>query len=415
MRRIRMGNALHVNNNERQYTEPLAILFMVLPYGISTGFASVTLPFLLTQNGFTVAQASVVTALGLSANLLRFVWAPLTDLTLTLHKWFYLGLVISILTLLWLCLIPLNTGMHSTILIITFVSQVAATFVIAPVGGFMGKTVAADKKGRAGGMYQAGNLGGMGLGGGAGIWLSTHYSTIAAGLALSAVMMACVLVMFYAVPVSSEKGIGIKEKIKMLNIGIKDMVSTRISIFSVILIISPIGSGAAGYVWSSIGADWKVSSDTVALVTGTLSGFVSAAGCLLGGWAADKYGRWWAFFGSGAIMALVTLVMAISGYAPSVYTSGVLFYAFTMGMVNAAWTALILYVIGNHLASTKYALISSLGNLPPVYMTTFDGWLHDAHGTKSMLMGETLLGFGTIALSIFILSRIQYAQVKSIK
>jgi hypothetical protein len=58
--------------------------------------------------------------------------------------------------------------MLSTILIITFISQVAATFVIASVGGFMGKTVAAHKKGRAGGMHQAGNLGGMGLGGGAG-------------------------------------------------------------------------------------------------------------------------------------------------------------------------------------------------------------------------------------------------------
>ncbi len=387
---------------------------MVLPYGISSGFASVTLPFLLIQNGFSVAQASVVTALGLSANLWRFVWAPLTDLTLTLHKWFFLGLGFSVLTLLWLCLIPLNIGSHTIILIIAFLSQVAATFVIAPVGGFMGKTVATHKKGRAGGMYQAGNLGGMGLGGGAGIWLSTHYSIIAAGLVLSLVMIACVIVMFYVVPVASEKGVGIKEKLRLLTIGIKDMVSTRISIFSIILIMSPIGSGAAAYVWSSIGTDWKVNSDTVALVTGALSGFVSAAGCLLGGWIADKYGRWWAYFGSGALMAVVTLIMAVSGFDPSVYTSGVLFYAFTMGMINAAFTALILYVIGTHLASTKYALVSSLGNLPPVYMTTFDGWVHDAHGTKAMLMGETLLGFGTILLALLILTRLKARKVNSV-
>src|SRR5579864_3751125 len=40
------------------YTRPLYILFLVLPAGISFGFATVTLPYLLTQNGFSVAHTA---------------------------------------------------------------------------------------------------------------------------------------------------------------------------------------------------------------------------------------------------------------------------------------------------------------------------------------------------------------------
>lgn len=36
----------------------------------------------------------------------------------------------------------------------------------------MAKAVSKEYKGRAGGWYQAGNLGGGGLGGGAGVWIS---------------------------------------------------------------------------------------------------------------------------------------------------------------------------------------------------------------------------------------------------
>ncbi|HEY6915547.1 MAG TPA: hypothetical protein VI413_12790, partial [Paludibacter sp.] len=75
----------------RENTNPFIFLILVLPYGISTGFVTVTLPFLLTQNGFQVAIAASVTAIGLSANIWRFIWAPMTDLSLSLNKWYVIG------------------------------------------------------------------------------------------------------------------------------------------------------------------------------------------------------------------------------------------------------------------------------------------------------------------------------------
>ena len=393
---------------KRIYTEPVTILFLVLPYGISSGFASVTLPFLLVQHGFSVAVAASITALGLSANIWRFVWAPLTDLTLSLHKWYLIGISFCAATLLLLCFIPIDNNSTRILTVIVFFSQIAATFVVAPVGGFMAKTVADEKKGRAGGWYQAGNLGGMGIGGGAGIWLSNHFSYQTAGIVLSIAMLACALALYFVPQVYAEKERTLKEGFKTIVIDIKDLFRSPIAIFTTAIIITPIGIGAAALIWSSVGSDWKVTADTVALVTGVISGGVSAIGCVFGGWIADKLGRWWAFFGSGTLMAIVTLVMSFSNFTPSAYVSGVLLYAFMFGFANAAFSAIVLYAIGKGLASTKYALLSSISNIAPVYMTIFDGWLHDKYNITTMLLGETFLGLGFVIISLFALFRFNF-------
>ena len=60
---------------------------------MSAGFVSVTLPFALTRAGFPVAITASIVALGVSANVWRFLWGPLADLTLTLRRWYVIGVV----------------------------------------------------------------------------------------------------------------------------------------------------------------------------------------------------------------------------------------------------------------------------------------------------------------------------------
>ncbi len=260
---------------KRNTANPVAVFFHVLPYGISGGFASVTLPFLLTNNGFSVSAAASITALGLSSNVWRFLWAPMTDLTLSLHKWYLIGIGLCTSTLLLLGLIPLETGAVGILTITVFLSQIAATLIVSPVGGFMAKTIPEYEKGRA------------------------------------------------------------------------------------------------------------------------------------GGWIADKYGRWLLFFGAGALMATVTLIMSLSAYLPTTYIIGVLFYALTFGLANAGFSAIVLHAIGKGLASTKYALLSSFGNIPYAYMTYIDGRLHDSYNLKTMLLGETLLGISFIIISLLVLYQLR--------
>src|SRR5437868_774645 len=154
---------------DRESTHPFVFFFLVLPYGISSGFVSITLPFILTRVGFSVALAASIVAIGVSANLWRFLWGPVADLTLTARRWYLLGLGTSAATLLILALLPLHQNAVAVLMTVVFISQVAGTLIVLPVGGLMAHTVTENAKGRAAGWYQAGNLGGNGIGGGVGV------------------------------------------------------------------------------------------------------------------------------------------------------------------------------------------------------------------------------------------------------
>ncbi|HEX3385976.1 MAG TPA: hypothetical protein VHS53_12340, partial [Mucilaginibacter sp.] len=76
------------------------------------------------------------------------------------------------------------------------------------------------------------------------------------------------------------------------------------------------------------------------------------------------------------------------------------------GIGNTGFSAVILRAIGTELAATRYAFMSSLGNIPVVYMTALDGSLHDTYRIQGMLWGETLAGLGaalifTVGLKVF--------------
>ena len=391
-------------------TRPGTFFFLVLPYGISNGFVSITLPFILTRAGFSVATAASVVAIGLSANLWRFLWGPVADLTLSARRWYLLGLITTAATLFLLGVMPFRQSTIGILTITAFISQVAATLVVLPVGGLMAHTVAEESKGRAAGWYQAGNLGGTGVGGGAGVWLASHFSKEIASTSLSIAILASLAALFFVADVRLVTTETIGQRLRLLGRDLFSMMKTAIPLFTIVLVCSPIGSGAMNNLWSAVAPDWHANADTVALVTGVLNGIVSAVGCVVGGWMADRVGRWWAYFGSGTALALVALIMAATVRTSLVFSSGVLAYAFFGGIAYAAFSAVVLFAIGRGAASTKYASLSSLGNLPVIYMTAFDGWVHDRFGTAWMLQAEALAALFCIITALVTLQVIKARQ-----
>lgn len=392
----------------QKFTRPFYIFFLMMPSGISQGFVTVALPYLLTKNGFPVAVTAGIVAIGVSANLWRFLWGPVVDITLSLHKWFWIGIVSTILTLLLLCFIPFTIKGAAFLSLIVFISQVATTITLLPINGIIAKSIKENKKGEASGWYQAGSLAGMGFGGGAGLWLATHFSLITAGLSLciASLLFALVILLIKDIPHHKEKTI--LQEIKNMGKDIFSMIKFPAALFVIILLSMPISSGAMANLWSAVAKDWKVGVNTVVLITGLISGVVSALGCIAGGFIADKWGVWKTYLGTGLICALVTFLIAVMPYQPVVYIVGVLAYAFSMGLGYAAFTAIIIFVIGKRNVATKYSLLASLGNLPVVYMTTFDGWMHDKFNSRYMLSAEAIVGAFFVIIFFLILKRMKH-------
>jgi MFS family permease len=294
------------------------------------------------------------------------------------------------------------------LIVIVFISQVAGTFIMLPVGGLMAHRIAENRKGSAGGWFQAGNLGGAGLGGGAGLWLATHYNLAIAGLVLSIASIVFGLAVLWIKDVPHIKGKTVKAELVEMGRDIITMVKIPIVLYVIIFIcVAPIGSGGASNLWSAMAADWKTNADTVALATGLLSGLASAVGCVLGGFIADRWGNWVAYLGAGTLSALVAVAMALLPLQPYVFIWGVLVYAFVLGLCYAGFSSAVLFAIGKKNASTKYALLSSLGNLPVMYMTAFDGWAHDKFNSKWMLIDEALAGLLFIGIAVIVLNEMK--------
>jgi MFS family permease len=380
--------------------KPYYPFFMMFPAGISQGFVTVALPYLLKQNGFSVAAIGGIVAIGLSANLWRFLWGPVVDMSLSLKKWYWISLVACTSALLLLCYTPFTQKGVLLLTVLVFVSQVAATFIVMPITAFIAKCVPQNKKGAASGWYQGGSLAGLGLGGGAGLWLSTHYNVHVAGFILCGLSFAFALVLLLVKDVQHDKQGTILQEIKRMGKDIIALVKIPVALFTILLICTPIGSGAASNLWSAIAVDWKTGPDTVALVTGILSGVISTLGCVAGGYIVDRWGVWVGYLGSGGWCAVVTLIMAAMPYNPTVFIAGVLAYTFGLGLINAAFTSVILFAVGKRNVATKYSILASLGNLPVVYMTTFNGWAHDHYNSKIMLAAEAALGFAFIIICI---------------
>lgn len=96
-----------------------------------------------------------------------------------------------------------------------------------------------------------------------------------------------------------------------------------------------------------------------------------------------------AYFGSGIAIALVASAMAIMPRTPNTFSFGVLAYAFTNGLA--------------------YAALCSFGNLPVVYMTALDGWVHDRFGTAWMLHTDALSGMICIVVALVVFQKINAA------
>jgi len=366
---------------------------LIIPFGLMSGYVTVTLGYLLGHAGVNAQGVAALVAVFFIPQTWKFLWAPVVDLTLTRKRWYALSAALCAVGFIALGVIPSEANSLPLLGAIALGASLATTFLAMSVESLMAYGTVDREKGRAGGWFQAGNLGGTGLGGGAGLWMAQHLPQpwMAAAALAGACLACCAVLAFIPEPPPAARAATVLGSVREVLRDLWTVARSRRGFLSLLICFLPIGTGAAANLFAAISADWSASANTVALVTGALSGLASAAGCLVGGYLCDRMDRKTAYWVFGLAQALCAVAMAMSARTEAVYATFVTLYWFISGLAYAAFSAVVLEAIGQGAAATKYNLFASLSNMPIAYMTLVNGWAHTRWGAGAMLEGEAAI------------------------
>jgi PAT family beta-lactamase induction signal transducer AmpG len=379
---------------------PIIYLILYLPYGIASGYVTVTLAWLLSHAGASVAAIAALAGMAILPNTWKVAWSPLVDTTLTAKAWFTIGLAGTAASLAGIAFLPLRVDLLPVFGWLVLASSFAGTLTAIGVDRLMAYDVPDTLKGQAGGWSQAGNLGGVGLGGGAGLWLAQHTGhPWIAGAALAGVSLACAWpLMRLAEPGRVADGRSYIATLIETGRDVIGLIRTRIGLLACFLMLLPIGSGGLQQLWAAIAKDWGAGADEVALVGGLLSGLVSIPGCILGGYFADRIDKKRAYSLFGIVLSAAAVAMAFGPRTPMAFLLFACVYNAVVGFCYGAYSAVTLEAIGQGAAATKFNLISSLSNVPILVVTLVDGWAETKFGATGMLYTEAAMGLAGVAV-----------------
>ena len=194
----------------------------------------------------------------------------------------------------------------------------------------------------------AGSIGGIGLGGGLGLWLAHHVAQLPwlAGLVLGLLCLSCcgALVMVRE-PAHAHRAPRLLSTIGNIWRDVLGLARSRTGILAFVLLLLPMGTGAAGNLWAAVAGDWKAGADLVALATGVASGAVSVIGALAMGRLCDRFGAKSSYLVGAAVMGGIALAMAAAPRTPAMFAVFTLAYALSNGAMYASFAAVMLEAI----------------------------------------------------------------------
>jgi hypothetical protein len=376
---------------------PAVFLPLFAPFGISNGYVTVTLAFLLGRAGLSAVAITTIIAATLWVQTWKVLWAPIVDTVGNPKLWYGVGALGVGGTILAMSVLPMSERGVPTLTLLAMASSLASTLVSMSSEVFLAQCVPTAMRGRVSGWSQAGNLGGTGVGGGLGLLLAQHVAAPwVSGAALAAICFACwgcvrLVPPAQRRPVARSYVAGLKGVVR----DVWDVARSRVGYLALILMVLPIASGAAP--WAAIAGEWGADANLVALVNGVVGGLASAAGALVGGYVCDRTRPARAYCAFGLLVGAITVAMAWAPRTPAAFVVFVLAYNAATGCGYAGYSAIVLEAIGRRSAATNFNLMSALSNVPIALMTSLDGWVHDRYGTSTMLVAELAMPAATIA------------------
>jgi MFS family permease len=402
----------------RHYTHPFVFLLLVIPFGATSGFLGVTVVYLLGRAGVDPVTIAVLTGLSFLPHTFKFLYAPLVDLTLSRKQWYVMSSIASALGIALLGMIPATEAGLPWLRVLVVAGNFATAFLSMAVESLMAYNTAPGQLGRTAGWFQAGNLGGGGLGGGLALVIAEN-TTVAwlPGVVLAAVCLLTGFAILYTtepeahLPAHADEPQGatswphsvpVWRAVKRVFLDLWQVASSRLGYLGLLICFLPIGSGAAGSLFPLFATEWGASAGDVAATSGALSGLLSAVGCMVGGYFCDRMDRKLAYAVFGLVMSVCAVLMAWAPHNLTMYYVFVLSYGFISGLCYAAFTAVTLEAIGTGAVATKYSIFASLSNTPIAYMGILNSHFYDQSGSNAGLYSDAAMGVAGVLFFLLV-------------
>jgi MFS family permease len=381
---------------------PFVWTILYLPFGALSGFVTVALTFLATEHGLSISEGALLNGAQMLTQWLKWIWAPIVDVTLTPRRWYVISTVASGLGIFAMSAIPLGPSTLGPLLAVIAAASLINSVVGMAVEAIIASSTPADQVGRVSAWFQVGNLGGAGLGGALGLFLITTLpAPWMAGAIMAVLFVACCFALRFTPVVAPRHTTSALEGVRDVVRSLRTMLKTKGGLLSAILCVLPIGTGTAQVVLtqSNVAAYWHAGKHEVELLQGLVAGFVTSIGCFVGGWLCHRFHPRTAYAGIGVVMAITACLIGIAPATVNVYIFGNLFYAFVVGLAYAAFSAVVLESMGHGAGATKYNVFASLSNFPIWWLGLVLGFAAEKWGARDMLFTEA--AFGLLGVTIF--------------
>jgi len=387
---------------EAHNVAPWLFCILMVPFGISSGFAGVALAALLARGGVTPGEISALAGTAALPHVLKLLWAPAVDVTRTTRWWYLVSLVVISAAVAGMGGLSAERANLGAITWLVIAASVGGTVLGMAVDSFMAHGTADARKGQAGGWAQAGNLGGAGIGGGLGLFIAVRVPEVwMASLTIALLCLLCALPLLKMPP--PVRGVPGNHAGELLMATLRDLwrtIRVRRGMLALLLCFVPLGIGASSGMWPAVAQEWGVGEDGIALVAGVLGGIVCALGSLTAGFLCDRWHRQRAYVFFGLLVAAAGVALAVFPRTPVTFTAVALIFSFCTGLSWAGYSAFVLEAIGKGAAATKYTAYASLANAPIAYMSYVNKWTHNLWGTDGMLYFEA--GMGVLGAVVFL-------------
>lgn len=400
--------------------------------GIPYGFTSVAMVAFMRQHGVSLEAIGAFSAALFLPWAFKWAWAPLIDLV-RLDRWggrrAWIIACTTMMLLSLLLLASIDAGQHFRWLLVTVIVHnfFCATQDVA-IDSLAVSTLRPDERARGNGFMFGGQYLGIMLGGGAAVFVTGlvgfHGALVYVGT-LCALNLAFVLLFVFdpgARPLATRQPNFLRSLFAQLTAFVKVVYASfwrsgRGPIFGTAFALLPCGAMALAYaILSTIQVDYGLNATQIAQLQ-TLNTIAAAAGCLLGGFIADRFGIKRTVAAAFALTALVTFGLAsqislhgLTGVSPVYFSGSIVTHGFFFGVAYGSRNAIFMGMTNPAVGATQFTAFMGMSNLAISMGNYWQGMVAERMGYAQALYLDAFIALLVIGLIPFLRGREESAQ-----